>query len=293
MSIAYHVIAQVQVSAPGRTPPRYSAPVTTPPPGYYGPQQGQWGQPQGPGDYGRQQGQWGQPQEPGGYGPRQGHWGQSQQPGSHGGHGQYWQYPPPPPPPKKNGVLVAIVVIAVLVLGGAGAAIYLLVKDEGDPQASTGQQTSGTATTSRAPETTESSSAPRGDGPAAGACIKVITASETDAEIDEVNCADQEAVYRIGKELSSSTGTCPDGDYAEYTETGSNSLKLCLILNAKEGDCFKEGDQHDTRTNCPAADYKVAKVIDGKADADQCGADDAENALTYSEPPTTLCRVTP
>jgi hypothetical protein len=249
--------------------------VTTPPPGYYGPQQGQWGQ----------------PHQPGGYGPQQGHWGQPQQPG---GYGQNWQYPapPPPPPPKrKSGVVVAIVVIAVLVLGGAGAAIYLLIKDQDNPSASpTGQQTT---STSRAPRTTESSSGPTGGVPPPGACIKVIRASATDAEIEEVNCSSPEAVYRIGKELSSSTGSCPDGDYAEYTETGANSLKLCLILNAKEGECFKEGDQHDTRTDCPSADYKVAKVIDGNADADQCGADDAENALTYAEPPTTLCRVAP
>jgi hypothetical protein len=124
-----------------------------------------------------------------------------------------------------------------------------------------------------------------------GDCIKVNRAAATNADVEKIDCATPEAVYRIGKKLDSSSASCPEGDYVEYTETGGNSLKLCLMLNAKEGECFVEDGQQDKRSDCATANYKVAKVITGTAKAEECGEEDASNALVYSEPATTICRV--
>jgi hypothetical protein len=128
-----------------------------------------------------------------------------------------------------------------------------------------------------------------------GDCIQVNRATATDAEVERIGCGTSEAAYKIGKRLSSDTAVCPDGNYVEYAQRGRDSLKLCLMLNASEGDCFTEHDQRQARADCAAADFKVVKVISGKVDADECGleaaADPRAYPLTYAEPPTTICRV--
>ncbi|MPZ80153.1 MAG: hypothetical protein GEV28_07060 [Actinophytocola sp.] len=131
-------------------------------------------------------------------------------------------------------------------------------------------------------QTKSASSAETGD------CIKVNNASTTNADIEKIDCTTQEAVYKVGAKKESDTDSCPEGDYVEYTE--EDGFKLCLTLNAKVGECFKEDTQQDVRADCASADYKVSKVTNtGKAE--DCGPEDAPNALVYSDPKQTICRV--
>ncbi|HEY0450972.1 LppU/SCO3897 family protein [Actinophytocola sp.] len=264
-------------------------------PGRYGEQPGGYGQqpaqPYGGGQpsYGSGQQPYGQPQQP--YG-QQHSYGQpyGQQPG--GGFGQY----EPPEPPKGNRTTIIIVVVAVLVLIGAGAGVYLLTRGDNTPSNASGKNTTGrsapaTGESGPAQQTTEDT--PVGPGAvtdaAVGDCIKVNNASATNADVETIDCADPLAVYKVGVKKESDSESCPQGDYVEYTETGS--FKLCLVLNAKQGECFNESSQEDKRVDCssPDASYSVPAIHEGSADPSQCGAN-ADNALTYAEPPLVVCR---
>jgi hypothetical protein len=169
--------------------------------------------------------------------------------------------PPAAPAPKKgNSKKVRIIAIVVILLVVVGVVLYL-------------QQDA-------------ASSAKAGD------CIKVNDA--TNADVQQVDCGTKEAVYKVALTKDDSNAKCPNDDYLAYSETGSNELLLCLVLNAKEGDCFKENPKDHTRVDCtaPDASFQVAKVIDGKDDPKGCGAENVV-ALTYPEPKLTLCLVAP
>jgi hypothetical protein len=124
-----------------------------------------------------------------------------------------------------------------------------------------------------------------------GDCLTVV--STEDARADRMDCAAPGAAYRVVKKLNSATGRCPDGDYTEWTGgKRTDTVKLCLVLNAKEGDCFKTtsrgGNDTDQRVACgPQADFQVLRVITGKADKNACAKGNV--SATYAEPPTTLC----
>jgi hypothetical protein len=123
-----------------------------------------------------------------------------------------------------------------------------------------------------------------------GDCIKVISTS--DAEAGKVECSAPEAIYKVAKKLDSAASRCPEGDYTEWTGgKRTDTVKLCLMLNAKEGDCFKTttsgGNESDERVACSSADFKVVKVVPDKADKAACAKGNL--AATYSQPATTLC----
>jgi hypothetical protein len=245
-------------------------------PGGYGPP---GGRPQGPPPGGMPQG------PPPGYGPGPGapSGGPGTPPGGFGGPppgtppGGFGGPPPNTPPggegfaaappdgapaPKKgNSKVIKIVVIVVIALVAVGVAIYL-------------QQGS-------------ASSAKAGD------CIKVNNAS--DAEVEKVDCGSADAMYTVGTTTESASKNCPNDNYLQYTETGGSSdVSLCLVLNAKEGDCFKADGQVQVKTDCGAgAAFKISKVFKDVDDAKKCGEQDAQNAVTYPEPKLTLCRVAP
>lgn len=125
-----------------------------------------------------------------------------------------------------------------------------------------------------------------------GECIKVNDAAS--ADIEKIDCNAEEAVYKVAVTKDDSGAECPGEFYMEYTETGRNELLLCLSLNAKEGDCFNATAQSHLRVACtePEAMFQISKVVEGKNDAAECG-DAAVDALTYPEPPLTMCRVAP
>ncbi|PRY46393.1 LppU/SCO3897 family protein [Umezawaea tangerina] len=252
-----------------------STPNHPPPAGPAGPPQGPGQAPYGPpppyGQQAPQQPGWGQPQQPTPQG-----WAAPQQPGPgqqppygqppYGQPGFQQALPPTPPPAKKGGGKIKLV-ITLLVVVGAIVGGYFLNKD--------------------AP-----SSANVGD------CINIKSASITNPELEKVDCGTQAAAFKVAKELGSASDKCPEGDYASYTESGrrSSGFTLCLMLNAAEGDCFKEEGSivagKTTKVTCDAsASYKIEKVVKGTADKAACGPDGTE--MVYSDPATTFCLVRP
>ncbi|MFI9010385.1 hypothetical protein ACIGNX_24430 [Actinosynnema sp. NPDC053489] len=138
------------------------------------------------------------------------------------------------------------------------------------------------------------------NGPAgaeAGDCIKVVSASVTDADVEKVDCSSPEAAFKVAANLDSSADSCPEGDYAEYSDSGgrrSDGFKLCLMLNAAEGECFKQEGSivaaKTTKVPCDSsATYKVGKVVTGRADENECESGDTVSV--YSQPATTICLV--
>lgn len=186
------------------------------------------------------------------------------------------QFPPPPqhpqsggipqqslpPPPEPGGTSPGARVLIGVVVAGVIGLIVIAVATWG--------------TSARAAEE--------------GDCVKVISTS--DAEAGTVECSAPEAIYKVAKKLGSAASRCPEGDYTEWTGgKRTDTVKLCLMLNAKEGDCFTTttsgGNESDDRVACSSADFKVVKVVPGKADKAACAEGDL--AATYSQPATTLC----
>ncbi|QFZ16464.1 LppU/SCO3897 family protein [Saccharothrix syringae] len=128
-----------------------------------------------------------------------------------------------------------------------------------------------------------------------GDCMKINSAGVTDADVEQIDCASPEAAFKVASRLGSSTDSCPDGDYVEFYERGgrrSDGYKLCLVLNAAEGDCFKQeggivaGKTTKVACGTPGA-FKVVRVIDGRADENECESGDS--AVVYSRPAGTIC----
>ncbi|TDV41860.1 LppU/SCO3897 family protein [Actinophytocola oryzae] len=171
-------------------------------------------------------------------------------------------YPTPPPPPpsaKPNKTALYIKIgIAVVVVAIAG---FFVIKNWG----------------------TAPSSSNVGD------CIKVNEASISNADVDKVDCGDPGASYKVGATFDDASKDCPGGDksaYVGYTETGGrgSDLLLCLILNAKVGDCYVAGDQVDTKVDCAdaKATFKVTQLLQT---ADESGCpQDSLSAYVYPEP---------
>jgi hypothetical protein len=241
----------------------------------------------GPGGGQGQTQQFGQPQP------------QQQWPGApYGGGG----YQPPEPPKKKTGMIVAIVAIAVLVIAGAGVGIYFLNKDKDTSNTASDTTTTPQDTTEPSEDegggesTTETETTTEDPGDAIdaqpGDCIKVNVASETDADVETVDCATPEAVYKVATREETDTGSCPNDQYVQYTEEGQ--LLLCLQLNVRDGECLEVTETEDKRADCasPTATHRVVGVFDGVDDETQCSAE-ATEVITYPQPPLTVCLVTP
>ncbi|GAA5158882.1 MULTISPECIES: LppU/SCO3897 family protein [Amycolatopsis] len=131
------------------------------------------------------------------------------------------------------------------------------------------------------------------DRAAVGDCLNVKEFKDR-VEPAKVDCGDQAANVKVGVRLDDDNASCPAGDYDEYSVSGRGSYKLCLMLNAREGEClanFSSLTQGYKRVNCgdPAAEVKIVRVADGKADDSACQGTDARAAITYSQPATTVC----
>jgi hypothetical protein len=127
----------------------------------------------------------------------------------------------------------------------------------------------------------------------AGDCIKVNSATAKSADVEKIDCNDRVAVFKVAKKLGNDTDQCPTQDYEKYTQTGRGSdFALCLMLNAKEGDCFAniEDPAKRARVDCANGEFKVSKVVN-KADEAACGSDG--QPLVYPEPATTFCLTQP
>jgi hypothetical protein len=228
--------------------------------------------PQQPGPYGQQPPPYGQ-QPPPPYGAQPGQPFDAPQPGqSFDAPPPFGQQPVPPgeyppgQPAKKRGntrrVLIIVIALAVI---AAGVIVYFITNKNGASSAN------------------------------AGDCIKVKSASATNADVEKIDCNDNAAVFKVAKKLSNDTDQCPTPDYEKYEQSGGSSsdFALCLMLNAKEGDCFANFDTPDkrARVDCGSAEVKVTKMVPGKADEAAC--DQQSIPVTYPDPATTFCLAQP
>jgi hypothetical protein len=125
-----------------------------------------------------------------------------------------------------------------------------------------------------------------------GDCIRVNSASADNADVETVDCADPAAVLKVAKKLDNDNGSCPDGPYAQYTQSGGKTgdFALCLMLNAREGECFAGTDgglEESEKVDCARAEIRIDKVVTGSADEAACGKD--AQPFVYPEPPTVYC----
>jgi hypothetical protein len=135
------------------------------------------------------------------------------------------------------------------------------------------------------------------DNAAVGDCLNVKEFTDG-SEPTKVDCADPSANVKIAIRLDDDTASCPSDNYDEYSVSGrGSSYKLCLMLNAHDGDCFSNFTASTTdgykRVPCtdPTADVEIMKVVTGTADESACQGLDYDGALIYPTPPTTLCAV--
>jgi hypothetical protein len=197
---------------------------------------------------------------------------------------------------------VAIVAVAVLVIAGAGVGLFLLNNKDKDSNSASGSTTTTSDTTEPSegdsettPTETETETETADPGQAIdaqpGDCIKVNVASETNADIETVDCSAPESVYKVATREETDTADCPNDQYVTYTEEGQ--LLLCLQLNVRDGECLEVTASEDRRTDCasPTATHRVAGVFDGVDDETRC--DPAAEAITYPQPPLTVCLVSP
>jgi hypothetical protein len=171
-----------------------------------------------------------------------------------------------PPPPKKNKVVLIVVVLIVVLGGGYFAYDYF---------------------------TKSASSAAVGD------CIKVKDDSATNADVEKIDCGKPEAVFKVAKKLDSASSTCPDdGNYLKYEQSSSRSsssggFSLCLMVNAKTGECFtdltKAAEAHKVDCSDPKVAFEVLQVVEGKNDETACTVDGVNDGYLYSEPKVTIC----
>ena len=126
-----------------------------------------------------------------------------------------------------------------------------------------------------------------------GDCLKV-TEFKSGSEPDKADCNSLEANALIGAKLDSASASCPSDVYDSYSVTGKTSYKLCLVINAKQGDClanFNSDTKGYQKVPCtdPTKDAELVKVVEGKSDKALCDDTDAKYAIAYPQPARTLC----
>ena len=131
------------------------------------------------------------------------------------------------------------------------------------------------------------------DSSQAGECLKV-TEFTTGVTPDKADCNDAAANVKIGARLDNSADKCPEGMYDEYEVTGGSDYRLCLVINAKQGDCltgFQSRTAGYRKVPCsdPAKDAELVKVVDGQEGEAVCEGTDATDYRSYSQPKLTLC----
>lgn len=230
-------------------------PVGQPDP--YGPPPG--GQ---PGQYG-QPGQFGAapgtPPQGGQYGPPPGQY--PPPPGQPG-------FPPAPPaPPKKSKAARFIVLgVALIVLIGVVVAGYFAFKSS--PASSN-----------------------------VGDCLSITEFTRGGDDPAKADCGDPKANVKIAAKLDNATDECPGGSdsgYDTYSVSGRSSYKLCLMINAKQGDClanFSSQTKGYQKVACtdPSKDAELVKVVEGQASESVCEGTEATRVAIYPQPATTMC----
>jgi len=216
--------------------------------------------------------------QPDPYGPPPG--GQPQQPYGQQPQGQPGQYGPPPgqfppggqpgfppAPPKRSKA-------PRLILGGIGAIVVVAIV------------IIGIVSFMKSPATSN-----------AGDCLTITEFTQGGEDPAKADCNDPKANVKIAKKLETSREDCPGGSdagYDTYSVSGRSSYKLCLMINAKQGDClanFTSQTKGYLKVPCtdPTKDGELVKVVTGQADKNVCEGTDATRVAVYPEPATTMC----
>jgi hypothetical protein len=250
--------------APGGQQPVGQPDPYGPPPG--GQPQQQYGQQQyGTPPQGQPAQQYGTPPQgqpaagqPGQYGPPPGQY--PPPPGQPG-------FPPAPPvPPKKSKALwIRLAIVAVIVVVGGTLAIISFAKSPASSNA--------------------------------GDCLTITEFTTGGDDPVKADCGDPKANVKIAAKLDGASDACPGGTqagYDTYSVSGRSSYKLCLMMNVKEGDCltdFTSKTKGYMKVACtdPAKDGELVKVVPGQADKSLCEGTEANYAVAYPEPATTMC----
>ncbi len=209
----------------------------------------------------------GQPQQPygqpGPYGPPpQG------QPGQFGPPPGQPGFPPVPPAPPKRSKAPR------LILAGIGALVVVAIV------------IIGIVSFMKSPATSN-----------AGDCLSITEFTQGGDEPAKADCNDPKANVKIAKKLETASEDCPGGSsagYDTYSVSGRSSYKLCLMINAKQGDClanFTSQTKGYLKVPCtdPTKDGELVKVVTGQADKNVCEGTDATRVAVYPEPATTMC----
>lgn len=130
------------------------------------------------------------------------------------------------------------------------------------------------------------------DGAKVGDCL-AVTEFTSKADPKQADCGTAEANVKVAAKVGDNE-SCPEGPYDEYSQSGRISYKLCLMINAKQGEClanFGAGTAGYKKVPCsdPAKEVEFVKIVDGQADKAACEGTEATNAISYSTPPTTMC----
>ncbi|SHE78616.1 LppU/SCO3897 family protein [Streptoalloteichus hindustanus] len=159
---------------------------------------------------------------------------------------------------------LAVLLGLVLALTGVGAVLVLHFRAEGAPRL------------------------------AVGDCVNL-----TNRAVVAVDCAATDSRYRVAKVVGSADARCPNGDYDWISEEHSrlSDQTLCLMPNAREGDCFAGGNGSKyaelSRIGCDGEwTVRVGRVIEGRSDRALCTAPQGF-ARVFAEPAATLCFLKP
>lgn len=244
--------------------------MSVPPPAPGGQQPVGQPDPYGPPPGGQQQygqpGQYGTPPpgtppqgQPGQYGPPPGQY--PPPPGQPG-------FPPAPPAPPKKSKVGRFIVLGIGLLVVVGIVIAGVVAFTKSPASSN-----------------------------AGDCLSITEFTQGGDDPTKADCNDPKANVKIAAKLDSSSDNCPggaDAGYDTYSVSGRSSYKLCLMINAKQGDClanFSSQTKGYQKVPCtdPTKDAELVKVVEGQASDSVCEGTDATRVAIYPQPPTTMC----
>ena len=139
-----------------------------------------------------------------------------------------------------------------------------------------------------------------GNSPASsnvGDCLSITEFTRGGDDPAKADCNDPKANVKIAAKLDSASDDCPGGSdsgYDTYSVSGRSSYKLCLMINAKQGDClanFTSKTKGYQKVPCsdPTKDAELVKVVEGQASDSVCEGTDATRVAIYPQPPTTMC----
>jgi hypothetical protein len=202
--------------------------------------------------------------------------------------------PPLVPPPEwgketspLRGKIISVVAVCIAVAAGIAIWRFDLF---GSEDASGDDRQDSEQDIVASPSTTVS--VPEANLANVGDCVR-ITKDGLDGELEIVECGAAAAMYKVVLELETPE-RCPAGPYAEYAAMGIGGWSLCLALNAKVGQCFRNSADGFTRTECASADFKVTKVLANAAGENACPPPPPNalfhpEPLVYPTPPLTIC----